>query len=584
MTLGDLSHKANAKAELGAHQSEGFGARQWTKRFRAPQSPKPLKQNWIAKASSALSRRLHNSKTLIISINVVLVIALLLLNAATLHRWPALIEALYLNNPHHTADQIFHKLTPKLLQMDTWRDHNAQLKAHTDQIDANVNGQITLFGMRGQILAQTSLHPNPKSQNNPKNHHISPQSFSALQPETQSSSDFVSLEQLLSAAVDKTLQTAHRHVDTYIRSSTGNYYFLETGIIKHNGKILGALAILIEDSARQKIYSDLRVQTFAATGLGVLTSALISLLIFYRVSHPITVLTRRLQQKNAQTSLPSPELMLEQAPKAPEGSEVANLTAVLHEMGRKYYKQIDMQNQFTYDVVHEVKNPLTSLRAAVKALELVKDEAQRRQLLGIIQEDAVRMERLLNDIGAAGRLDGELEQETRANFDMCQLLRNIAQQYDPVAAEKNITIKMELPQNAITIHGLEKQLAQVFENLVTNAISFCNTGGHIRIWIKLQTDTCLAVIEDTGPGFPAGTLDKIFDRFYSDRPNGAFGAHSGLGLSISKKIIEAHGGVIWAENITSKFSTGEESDVLGARLLVGLPRVCCSSSNHIGIT
>ena len=583
MTLGDLSHSTNAKAERGAHQSEGFGARQWTKRFRAPQSPKPLKQNWIAKASSALSRRLHNSKTLLISINVVLVIVLLLINAATLHRWPALIEALYTTNPDHSADQILYTLTPKLSQMDTWQDHNAQLKAHTDQISANVNGQITLFGMRGEILAQTSLHPDSESHNDPKNHHLSPQSFSAIQPETKSSSDFVSLEQLLSAAIHKTLQTPHQHVDTYILSSTGNYYFLETGIIKHNGKILGALAIFIEDSARQKIYSDLRVQTVAATGLGILTSALISLLIFYRVSHPITVFTRRLQQKNAQTNLPSPRLMLEQAPKAPEGSEMANLTAVLHEMGRKYYQQIDTQNQFTYDVVHEVKNPLTSLRAAVKALELVKDEAQRRQLLGIIQEDAVRMERLLNDIGAAGRLDGELEQETRANFDMCQLLRNIAQQYDPVAAEKNITIKMELPQNAITIYGLEKQLAQVFENLVTNAISFCNTGGHIRIWIKLQTDTCLAVIEDTGPSFPAGTLDKIFDRFYSDRPNGAFGAHSGLGLSISKKIVEAHGGVIWAENITSKFSTSEESDILGARLLVGLPRVYCSSSNHIGI-
>ena len=194
------------------------------------------------------------------------------------------------------------------------------------------------------------------------------------------------------------------------------------------------------------------------------------------------------------------------------------------------------------------------------------------------------MERLLNDIGAAGRLDGQLEQETCASFDIGQLLRNVAQRYDPVAAEKDITIELELPQNAITIHGIEKRLAQVFENLVTNAISFCDTGGHIRIWIKLQTDTCLAVIEDTGPGFPAGTLDKIFDRFYSDRPNGAFGAHSGLGLSISKKVVEAHGGVIWAENITSKFSTSEESDILGARLLVGLPRVCCSSSNHIGIT
>ena len=536
MTTGDRSHSATetVEAERETHQSEGFGARQWTKRFRAPQSPKPLKQNWIAKASSALSRRLHNSKVLIISVNMVLVIILLLFKAATLYKWPVWIETLLQNDPDYTADQIFHTLIPKLAQMDTWRDHNAQLKAHTDQIYAQVNGQITLFsiGVKSwrkrlfiQILGRIMTFKPITSLSKVL------QRFNLMQKRPHI---FVSLEQLLSAAIHKTLKNAYRHADFNIRSNIGNLYFLETGIIKHKDKILGALAIFIEDSARQKIYSDLRVQIVAATGLGILTSALISLLIFYRLSHAITVLTRRLQQKNAQTNLPSPRLMLEQAPKAPEGSEVANLTAVLHEMGRKYYQQIDTQNQFTYDVVHEVKNPLTSLRATVKALELVKDEAQRRQLLGIIQEDAVRMERLLNDIGAAGRLDGELEQETRANFEMCQLLRNIAQQYDPVAAEKNITIKMELPQNAFTIHGLEKQLAQVFENLVTNAISFCNTGGHIRIWIKLQTDTCLAVIEDTGPGFPTGTLDKIFDRFYSDRPNGAFGAHSGLGLSISK--------------------------------------------------
>ena len=460
MTTGDRSHSATetVEAERETHQSEGFGARQWTKRFRAPQSPKTLKQNWIAKASSALSRRLHNSKVLIISVNMVLVIILLLFKAATLYKWPVWIETLLQNDPDYTADQIFHTLIPKLAQMDTWRDHNAQLKAHTDQIYAQVNGQITLFsiGVKSwrkrlfiQILGRIMTFKPITSLSKVL------QRFNLMQKRPHI---FVSLEQLLSAAIHKTLKNAYRHADFNIRSNIGNLYFLETCIIKHKDKILGALAIFIEDSARQKIYSDLRVQIVAATGLGILTSALISLLIFYRLSHPITVLTRGLQQKNAQTNLPSPRLMLEQAPKAPEGSEVANLTAVLHEMGRKYYQQIDTQNQFTYDVVHEVKNPLTSMRAAVKALELVKDEAQRRQLLGIIQEDAVRMERLLNDIGAAGRLDGELEQETRANFEMCQLLRNIAQQYDPVAAEKNITIKMELPQNAITIHGLKNNL------------------------------------------------------------------------------------------------------------------------------
>lgn len=194
------------------------------------------------------------------------------------------------------------------------------------------------------------------------------------------------------------------------------------------------------------------------------------------------------------------------------------------------------------------------------------------------------MERLLNDIGAAGRLDGQLEQETCASFDIGQLLRNVAQRYDPVAAEKDITIELELPQKTIIINGLEKRLAQVFENLATNAISFCDAGGIIRIWVKLQTDSCLAVIEDTGPGFPKDSLDKIFNRFYSDRPNSAFGEHSGLGLSISKQVVEAHGGVIWAENITSKLSTGEESDILGARLLVGLPRICSETTNYMGIT
>ena len=241
---------------------------------------------------------------------------MLLFNAATLYKWPALIETLSQNNPDYTADQIFHTLIPKLAQMETWRDHNAQLKAHTDQIYAQVNGQITLFSIRGEILAQTSLHPDPGSHNDPQTHYISQQSFAAIQPDAEATSHFVSLEQLLSAAIHKTLQNAYRHADFNIRSNIGNLYFLETGIIEHKDKILGALAIFIEDSARQKIYSDLRVQSVAAVGLGILASVLISLLIFYRVSHPITVLTRRLQQKNAQTNLPSHQLILEKAPTA----------------------------------------------------------------------------------------------------------------------------------------------------------------------------------------------------------------------------------------------------------------------------
>ena len=172
MTTGDRSHSATetAKAERETHQSEGFGARHWPKLVRAHQSKEPQNQNWIAKASGALSRRLHSSKVLIISVNMVLVIVLLLFNAATLYKWPGLIETLHQNDPDYTADQIFHTLMPKLAQMDRWRDHNAQLKAHTDQINAQLNGQITPFSIRGEILGQTSLHPDPGSHNDPQTH------------------------------------------------------------------------------------------------------------------------------------------------------------------------------------------------------------------------------------------------------------------------------------------------------------------------------------------------------------------------------------------------------------------------------
>ncbi len=172
MTTGDRSHSVTetAKAERETHQSEGFGARHWPKLVRAHQSKEPQNQNWIAKASGALSRRLHSSKVLIISVNMVLVIVLLLFNAATLYKWPGLIETLHQNDPDYTADQIFHTLMPKLARMDTWRDHNAQFKAHTDQINAQLNGQITPFSIRGEILAQTSLHPDPGSHNDPQTH------------------------------------------------------------------------------------------------------------------------------------------------------------------------------------------------------------------------------------------------------------------------------------------------------------------------------------------------------------------------------------------------------------------------------
>jgi two-component system sensor histidine kinase ChvG len=128
----------------------------------------------------------------------------------------------------------------------------------------------------------------------------------------------------------------------------------------------------------------------------------------------------------------------------------------------------------------------------------------------------------------------------------------------------------DFPKDPIIVRGLEERLAQVFVNLISNAISFCEDGDAVRVWARQRDNRLLIVVEDTGPGIPEQALSKVFKRFYSDRPPTHFGNNSGLGLSISKQIVEAHGGVIWAENIRPT-QADAASEPLGARFVVGLP-------------
>jgi len=155
-------------------------------------------------------------------------------------------------------------------------------------------------------------------------------------------------------------------------------------------------------------------------------------------------------------------------------------------------------------------------------------------------------------------------------FNLLAMLSNIAEYLGREAAEKKVEFIADLPKDPIIIDGLESRLAQVFVNLLTNAISFCDEGDAIRIWARRRDNRVLVVVEDTGPGIPESALGKIFNRFYSERPEGQFGNNSGLGLAISKQIVEAHGGVIWAENIQPT-DADPTSEPLGARFVVGLP-------------
>ncbi len=250
--------------------------------------------------------------------------------------------------------------------------------------------------------------------------------------------------------------------------------------------------------------------------------------------------------------------------------ELGRLSGALRGMISALYNRIDGNEQFAADVAHEIKNPLASLRSAVGTLRVIKRDDQREKLLDVIEHDVRRLDRLVSDISNASRLDSELVKEEEEQFNLLIMLENLGQYLGEDARSKGIDFIADLPANPLEVQGLEARLAQVFVNLITNAISFCEDGDTIRIWARKRENRILVVVEDTGPGIPDQALSKIFKRFYSQRPEEHFGNNSGLGLAISKQIVEAHGGVIWAENIRPT-EADITSEPLGARFVVGLP-------------
>ncbi|MBK0327705.1 sensor histidine kinase [Rhodobacteraceae bacterium F11138] len=249
--------------------------------------------------------------------------------------------------------------------------------------------------------------------------------------------------------------------------------------------------------------------------------------------------------------------------------EIGHLSRALSGMVSALYNRIDGNEQFAADVAHEIKNPLASLQSAVGTLRMVQREDQRAKLLGVIEHDVRRLDRLVSDISNASRLDAELVKEDEETFDLLNMIGNLNQYLGEDAQGKGIQYLTDLPSQPIMIQGLEARLAQVFVNLISNAISFCEDGDAIRVWARRRENRVLVVVEDTGPGIPEEALSKVFKRFYSQRPEEHFGNNSGLGLAISKQIVEAHGGVIWAENIRPT-AADITSEPLGARFVVGL--------------
>jgi len=249
--------------------------------------------------------------------------------------------------------------------------------------------------------------------------------------------------------------------------------------------------------------------------------------------------------------------------------EIGDLAADLNAMTEALWQRLDAIESFAADVSHEIKNPLTSLRSAVETASRLDDPVQQKKLMGIIQDDVQRLDRLITDISAASRLDAELSREERARLDLAKLLGALIRIYETSGAEKHAMPEFHGPADGSAfVLGEEGRLVQVFQNLLTNAFSFAPVDGTVTLTVAVEGARVVVSVEDNGPGIPEGSLDRIFERFYSERPETErFGTHSGLGLSISRQIVEAHGGEIRAEN-----RIGPGGAVAGARFVVRLPR------------
>jgi two-component system sensor histidine kinase ChvG len=250
------------------------------------------------------------------------------------------------------------------------------------------------------------------------------------------------------------------------------------------------------------------------------------------------------------------------------GDEIGDLSQALKEMTAALWGRMDAIERFAADVSHEIKNPLTSVRSAVETAARISDPEKQKRLLEIIKDDVERLNRLITDISDASRVDAEMSRAETEPVAVATMLSTLADVHDATGGEGEPTVTVALPANdALTVPGIEGRLVQVLRNLIGNALSFSPPGGTITLTASRVDGMVRIAVEDDGPGIPANKLDSIFDRFYSERPAGEkFGTHSGLGLSISKQIIEAHRGRLWAENRTDPDGT-----IRGARLMVELP-------------
>jgi two-component system sensor histidine kinase ChvG len=325
----------------------------------------------------------------------------------------------------------------------------------------------------------------------------------------------------------------------------------------------GAILLSTREGEIDSIIRTAREQILQMFLLATISSIALSIVLANSIARPLRRLSAaaRNAQEEAGERLGLARVNIPDLSARPD--EIGDLSRAMRNMTDALLERIDENKSFAADVAHEIKNPLTSLRSAVETLSYVQDDESRQALLDVIQNDVSRLDRLVTDISNASRLEGELVRDTWEYVDLCHLLRELMQNFEARGGYPEVEFQMDISVGEGVIRGLHGRLEQVFSNLISNALSFVEAGG----WVKVRVADCdrdhiCVEVSDSGPGIPEDNLTDVFERFYSERPDAQFGEHSGLGLAISKQIVEAHGGTIVASNTESA----------GALFSVRLPR------------
>jgi two-component system, OmpR family, sensor histidine kinase ChvG len=357
-----------------------------------------------------------------------------------------------------------------------------------------------------------------------------------------------------------------REMPPYIRRTVDNRLWITVAEpVERDKRTVGIVLLTREAQEVEESLLSIRLSIIALFGLALALTVLLSWYLSLTIARPILRLadaaSNMREGKGRTGSVPTSLLA--------RRDEVGELANAVSDSASALWARMDATERFAADVAHELKNPLSSIRSAIETLMRIEDAARRKLLLTIIGQDVTRLDRLISDVSDASRVDAEMSRVTARPVDVVPIVRTLKELDDATRDPDNDPgLDVVAPPAGMEVLAVEDRLVQVLRNLIGNAHSFSPQKGRILVRVKDAGTVAEISVEDEGPGIPEANLEHIFDRFYSERPRGEkFGQHSGLGLSISRQIVEALGGQISAEN-----ARDADGKVLGARFIVRLPK------------